>query len=451
MTSHAKSAITMAQLLLHVPESVQPRPIGWLSQFGENLRVSFEADYIGDRGRPTLSQLYTGIDDGQTRAILRAIDDERLVRIGKLPSFFSNLLPEGTNRERLAAQRGVDVEDELELLAAAGHDLTGGIEVLPANEVPDAVLQLHVTKNFEPVEPSTVAAPVEDGFSIDGIQTKFSMVQEGRQYVVRRGTAAGDFIAKLPSLKLRDLVTNEGICMRLAAAVRVNTARTEVRPIADLDVPEHVKGSFSEFLLVDRFDRFKRNDGSTGRIHFEELTQAIGLDARQKYRGMESAMVALLTILKRSDVGSREDIEEFFRRWTVNALLGNTDAHSKNWGLVYRDGRNARLSPAYDLVCVASYFDGAGPNEYALNRKMDESLRVWGEDRAEAMAKAAGLLQYNQIRRVVRETQKQAVERWPRLLQEAPDRVRNTISSRLKELVPTSGSSAASARREPRL
>ncbi|HEY9107435.1 MAG TPA: HipA domain-containing protein [Roseateles sp.] len=449
MPSNVKSPITMAQLLLHVPGSVQPRPIGWLSQFGENLRVSFETDYIEDKTRPTLSQLYTGTDEGQTRAILRAIDDERLVRIGKLPSFFSNLLPEGTNRERLAAQRGVDVEDELELLAAAGHDLTGAIEVVPSKDVPTEVLQLHATKNFEPMEPATVAAPVEDGFSIDGIQTKFSMVKEGRQYVVRRGTAAGDFIAKLPSQKHRDLVTNEAICMRMAAAVGVNTARTEVRPITDLDVPEHVKDSFGEFLLVERFDRFKRGDGSTGRIHFEELTQAIGLDARQKYRGLESAMVALLTILKRTDEGSREDIEEAFRRWTVNALLGNTDAHSKNWGLIYRDGRNARLSPAYDLVCVASYFEGAAPNEYALNRKMDESLRMWGEDRAEALVKAAGLLQYNPIRRVVRETQKLAVEVWPKLLEEAPARVRNTISLRLKELVPAPAASATASRRKP--
>lgn len=234
--------------------------------------------------------------------------------------------------------------------------------------------------------------------------------------------------------------------MRLAAAVGVNTARTEVLPITDLDVPDHVKDSFDEFLLVERFDRFKRDDGSTGRIHFEELTQAIGLDARQKYRGLESAMVALLTILKHADRGSREDIEEFFRRWTVNALMGNTDAHSKNWGLIYRDGRNARLSPAYDLVCVASYFEGAATNEYALHRKMNESLRMWGEDRAEAMVKAAGLLQYNPIRRVVRETKKLAAKVWPQMLEEAPERVRNTISLRLKELVARPGAPTATAR-----
>ena len=447
----SQNPLTMAQLLLHTPGSSKPSPIGWLSQFGENLRVSFYEDYLADQARPTLSQLYLGADEVQTQAILRAVDDERLVRIGRLPTFFSNLLPEGRNRERLAEQRGVDLDDELELLAAAGHDLTGGVEVAPAHNVPDDVLQLHVTKNLEPVEAATVAAPIEDGFSIDGIQTKFSMVHDGRRYAVRRGNAAGDFIAKLPSTKFRDLVLNEGISMRMAKAAGVNTARTEVRPIAELDVPGQVFEEFTEFLLVHRFDRFKRVDGSTGRVHFEELTQAIGLDARKKYHRLDAAMLALLEILKVSDASGIDDFDEFFRRWTVNALLGNTDAHSKNWGVVYPDGRNACLSPAYDLVSVASYFDSVAPNELAINRAMDNSLRKWGEDHAEAMAKQAGFLQFNRARRVVRETMKVAASAWPTLLEEAPARVRATVLERLKQLVPATSPQVDAARtRRPR-
>lgn len=432
----SKSVITMAQVLLHTPDSETPRGIGWLSQFGENLRISFEPDYIDDAARPTLSQLYIGANERETQAILRAVDDERLVRIGKLPSFFSNLLPEGRNRERLAEQRQVDVGDELELLAAAGHDLPGAVEVVPAPDVPADVLELHVTKSLEPVEAGTVAAPVEDGFSVDGVQTKFSMVHDGRRYVVRRGTAAGEFLAKLPSTKFPDLVFNEACCMRLAEAVGVGVARFEVKPTSELDVPGHVKDAFGEFLLVHRFDRIRKPLGVTARIHFEELTQAIGLDAQRKYHRMEDAMLALLVILKTSPTSGMDDFDEFFRRWTVNALLGNTDAHSKNWGLIYPDGRHPRLSPAYDLVSVASYFDAVPANELAVNRKMDESLQTWGEDRAEAMAKSAGFLQFNRARRVVRETQRAAAAAWPGLLGEAPARVRETVLRRLSVMTP---------------
>lgn len=444
------NVITMAQLLLHTPDSVQPQHIGWLSQFGDNLRVSFAESYIADANRPTLSQLYRGANDTESQKILRAVDDERLVRIGRLPTFFSNLLPEGHNRERLAEQRGTDVDDELELLAAAGHDLTGAVEVVPAKNVPDRVLELHVTKNLEPLEAATVAAPVVDGFSIDGIQTKFSMVHDGRRYVIRRGQAAGDFIAKLPSRNFPDLVLNEGCCMQLARAVGVDTAHAQVRPMSELDVPKRMTDEFNEFLLVSRFDRFKRADGTTGRVHFEELTQAIGLDARKKYFRMDAAMLALLTILKTSDASGIADFDEFFRRWTVNALMGNTDAHSKNWGLLYADGRNARLSPAYDLVSVASYFDAAGDGGLAINRAMDVSLRAWGESEAEAMARQAGFLQFNRARRVVRETQKAAALAWPALLESAPQRVRTTITQRLKELVPPAPNSARAPQRKAR-
>ena len=40
------------------------------------------------------------------------------------------------------------------------------------------------------------------------------------------------------------------------------------------------------------------------------------------------------------------------------ALVGNGDLHMKNWSLIYRDGRTAELSPAYDLLCTTPYIPG---------------------------------------------------------------------------------------------
>lgn len=62
---------------------------------------------------------------------------------------------------------------------------------------------------------------------------------------------------------------------------------------------------------------------------------------------------------------------------------------------------------------------------------MDESLKAWNEDAAEALAKAAGLLAFNRFRRVVRETRALAASAWPALLKDAPSRVAATIESRL--------------------
>ena len=430
MSRTGSGPITMAELRLHVPDAPLPRLVGWLSQVGDNIRVSFEAGYVVDAARPTLSQLYRGADEAQTRAILTAVNDERLVRIGRLPVFFENMLPEGHNRDRLAERRGVDRDDEFELLAAAGHDLPGALEVLPAHEVPQAVVELHATKQLEPLEPSAVAAPVEDGFSLGGFVTKFSMVHSGERYVVRKGTEAGEVLVKLPSIAYPDLVHNEACCYRLAEAVGVRTAGASARPVAELDLPG-VALPFSHYLHVPRFDRRRLLDGRTQRVHFEELTQALGIDSRRKYRDLPAAMRALLVLLKQSPASDVHELDEVFRRWTAYALMGNTDAHSKNWALVYADGVHPRLAPAYDMVCVAAYFDPADPRALSQNRQMDESLRAWNEDAAEALAKSAGLLAFNRFRRVVRDTRALAIARWPALLQEAPARVAATVQQRL--------------------
>jgi serine/threonine-protein kinase HipA len=50
-----------------------------------------------------------------------------------------------------------------------------------------------------------------------------------------------------------------------------------------------------------------------------------------------------------------EDIPEYVRRLAAMVVMGNLDAHLKNWSLCYPDGRTARLSPAYDLISVSAY------------------------------------------------------------------------------------------------
>lgn len=437
-----RSPLTFAEVRLHTPTSNEPTLVGWLSRVGDNLRISFADEYVSDERRPTLSQLYRGRDEAATRTIMTAINDSRLVRIGKLPVFFENMLPEGHNRERLADLRGVEVDDEFELLAAAGHDLIGAIEVLPGNDIPSDVLELHATQSKEPVEASAVAAPVLDGFSVGGYATKFSMMHAGRRYVIRHGTVAGEIIAKLPSTKYPDMVLNEGACYRLAEAVGIRSAGATVRPIEELDIPGQ-EMPFTEYLHVPRFDRKKLSDGTIKRVHFEELTQALGVESRHKYRDLPAAIATLLRALDESQAPNRQDdLDEVFRRWTAYALMGNTDAHAKNWGLLYENGRDLTLAPAYDLVCVSAYFDPANPIALAQNRKMDSSLRQWNEDEAESIARRAGLSNPSRARKVVRETFKQAQAEWPRMLEMAPPAVAVEIAERLKHMGPPGSLSA---------
>jgi serine/threonine-protein kinase HipA len=53
--------------------------------------------------------------------------------------------------------------------------------------------------------------------------------------------------------------------------------------------------------------------------------------------------------------GGLNDLKEMARRLALNVLLGNGDAHLKNWSLIYDNPVQPRLAPAYDLVSTVAY------------------------------------------------------------------------------------------------
>lgn len=407
------------------------RPIGYLSQYGDILRASFDRDYLEDPQRPTLSLGYRGSDDAATRAILSATRDARLLRTdGKWPGFFQNLLPEGHNRDRLARERGCTPDDEFELLAAAGHDLMGAIEVEPVplrEGVPDAVRLWHTAMGLDVLEPGFVEWPVEDAASLPGVVTKFSAVQEGRRYTIRRQGAAGSHILKLPTTRHLDLVANEYAGYQLTRAAGLNCAEAEIITADSADLPESVP--FEDILAVRRFDRLP----GARRIHMEEFAQILGYEPRQKYgKGLFHDYPAMLRILDRLSADPARDTQEFVSRFVVFILMGNTDAHLKNWAVTYPDGMQPVLAPVYDPVCVSAFFDGVPPTDYAVNRAIDATLKAFSWDDLTTLLKLAQVPRASRLMQVARATVNAAQKAWPPLLEIAPASMRATVQARLR-------------------
>lgn len=425
------TGIRYLRMYLHAPGGGR-RAIGYLSQYGDILRVSFDEAYVADPARPTLSLAYRGADEAATRAILTSARDARVSRgDGHWPSYFQNLLPEGHNRERLAAQRGCSADDEFELLAAAGHDLMGALEVEPvpaAEGIPQAVRHWHTALGLDVLEPGFVELPVEDAAAIPGVVTKFSAVQDGRRYVVRRRGAAGSFILKLPTTRHPDLVANEHTGYRLCGALGLDCAEASVIDRADAELPEQVP--FGQILAVRRFDRTPEG----GRIHMEEFAQVLQYEPRQKYgRGLAVDWPAMLRVLDRLSPNPVADVRECVRRLVAFILLGNSDAHLKNWALRYPDGVAPVLAPLYDPVCVAAFFEEVPARDYAINRAVDAKLRAFDWAAFDALLRAAGLLRPARLMAVARDTVRQAKAEWPALLDDeaTPPSVHKCVRERL--------------------
>ncbi len=423
------TSIKYLRMFLHLPD-LSRRPIGYLSQYGDILRVSFDADYIEDPDRPVLSLAYVGQNEAATQAILGAARDARLVRTdGRWPSYFANLLPEGHNRDRLALERHCSTDDEFELLAAAGHDLMGALEVepVPAREgIPDAVRLWHTALGLDVLEPGFVEDPVEDAAALPGVVTKFSAVYDGRRYVVRRQGQAGSTILKLPTSRHPDLVHNEFAGYELCRALGLDCAPATIITREQAELPEAVP--FKHILAVPRFDR-----GEQGRrIHMEEFAQVLGYEPRHKYgRGMGD----YADILRVLDAVSRrrvDDVREFILRFVAFILLGNTDAHLKNWALIYPDARHPQLTPLYDPVCVTAFFESVGPHDYGVNRRIDRELQAFGWNDLEGLIRQAGILRAPHYVRLAKQLARHAQSVWPALLKEAPVSMQRSVMQRLQ-------------------
>jgi serine/threonine-protein kinase HipA len=267
---------------------------------------------------------------------------------------------------------------------------------------------------------------VEDAASLPGAVTKFSAVRDGRRYAVKKHGAAGSIILKLPSTRHPDLVDNEYSGYQLCAALGLDCAEATRITRRQADLPEHLP--FNDILAVTRFDRGPHGE----RVHMEEFAQVLQYEPRQKYgRGLFPDYSTLLRVLDRLSARPSQDLAEFVKRFVAFILMGNTDAHLKNWALRYADGITPRLSPLYDPVCVTAFFDDAPSNNYAVNRAIDKTLRAFTWNDLHTLLTTAQLLRPARYITLARQTVRLAQATWPALLKDAPPAMRRVISERL--------------------
>jgi serine/threonine-protein kinase HipA len=145
-----------------------------------------------------------------------------------------------------------------------------------------------------------------------------------------------------------DLVENELFCLRVARSARLRAASAEILEVGGI-----------ECLLVERWDRTIDDDGRIARLHQEDFCQALGLLPAAKYETEGGPSVAAMVGLLRG-LGAptlARDLNELVRAVALNFLLGNSDAHGKNYAVLYEPLGIGRLAPLYDIVSTSVYPD----------------------------------------------------------------------------------------------
>ncbi|HRQ00030.1 MAG TPA: HipA domain-containing protein, partial [Terrimesophilobacter sp.] len=98
-------------------------------------------------------------------------------------------------------------------------------------------------------------------------------------------------------------------------------------------------------LVIERYDRA---DG--GRIHQEDLSQALGASGNEKYQEFGGIVSSrrVAEVLQRH--APPDDLHRLARMFVFAVALGNLDFHTKNISLLHSEDGDVRLAPAYDNV-----------------------------------------------------------------------------------------------------
>lgn len=346
------------------------RKVGAITALGGDRSIfTFDDDYVQDPQRPTLSLAFKSEAGGLIR-------DHASTQTRLLP-YFSNLLPEGRMRDYLAERAGVKSSREFFLLWALGADLPGATRILSGDGEGPPV-------GAGGADDAAPAARADRAlrFSLAGVQLKFSaLAGPNKGLTIPVHGDGGDWIVKLPSAQYARVSENEYAMMSMARAVGVETPEIKLLGLDDIEgLPADIGRLEGGVFATRRFDRLDTGE----RVQMEDFAQVFGVYPEDKYERASYRSIAKVIWRETGERG----LVEFVRRLVFNALIGNADMHLKNWSLLYRDGINATLAPAYDFVATQAYI----PDDKAA-LKVSRSKRWSDFDREEliVMSRKAGL------------------------------------------------------------
>lgn len=300
-----------------------------------NLQFRYDAGYDG----PAVSQSLPGQDAAHPHAPVRAV--------------FGGLLPEGDVRSALAQTLGVSETNDYGLLAEVGGDVAGALTLLPEGAEPagepasmpldDATLDRMLREL--PQRPLAFDADEGIRLSLAGAQAKVPVIIGGAGVALPTNAAAPTtHILKPEPARFPGLVDNEAFCMELARSCEIPVAR----------VRKQTTTSGVPFLVVERYDRDLTAD-PIRRLHQEDTCQALGRPADRKYQQEGGpSVVEVAELIRACSPVPAQELPRLLRAVAFNWIVGNCDAHGKNYSLLYDQGAPT-LAPLYDLVSTVIY------------------------------------------------------------------------------------------------
>jgi serine/threonine-protein kinase HipA len=271
-------------------------------------------------------------------------------------AFFSGLLPDDHQREVLAKNLGLSPRNPFALLFKVGGDCAGAIEMHSGSLVKNskkaetaiALTEAKLSKIIDELRIKPLLAGSNKAkLSLAGAQSKLAVF-----FDEKKKKSLPKLLKNTPSTHILkpiipnfpDSSHNEFFCMKLAEEIDLDVAKTFLK-FADK----------KPYLLIRRYDRELDFKGCITRIHQEDFCQAMSIPPELKYQqeGGPSILSCLSLIEKHSSQAALDKLK-FLRAIIFNFLVGNSDAHGKNFSFLHEKNRT-KLAPLYDLISTTIY------------------------------------------------------------------------------------------------
>lgn len=284
--------------------------------------------------------------------------------------FFAGILPEEGKRKLIAKNLGISVQNDFAMLECIGGECAGAITFMRAGQTlheEDGEYRALTDDEFADILEQLPKKPLMAGekgvrLSLAGAQDKLAVHVQDGGISLPLGNAPSTHILKPAIERYQDVVFNELLCMRLAEKLDLPVAKAAEHHIKD-----------RHYLLVERYDRVVDN-GRLVRLHQEDFCQAMAIPPGMKYQSEGGpSLKHCFDLLRDASSVPVLDLQHLLAGLIFNYLIGNHDAHGKNFSLLYHADGTVRLAPFYDIVSTVYYPE--------LSARM--AMNIGGEYRSE--------------------------------------------------------------------
>lgn len=301
-------------------------------------------------------------------------------------SWFSGLLPEDARLVEISRFFGLESTDWFTVLGQVGWECAGAVSVMPntvtkRNENCGRIKSISIDELMKRLE-ALPAHPYDTErvlrVSLGGYQEKLCVIlkeqidfESGYLSIDQAGLPLDGglttHILKPQPSRFPHMILGEAWAMRVASCV-TKTARTAL-----LDEP-----CGPAILIVERYDRERDASGQIKRVHQEDCAQALGISPERKYAASGSpkksdpTYARIASLLRSYATKPQEQLVTLLKQMIVQVIIGNTDAHAKNFGLLHPEESTIKLSPLYDVIPAQE----VTPSTLTMGMRIDGRIRI---------------------------------------------------------------------------